>query len=117
MRHEIDINQWERKEHFEFYSQIATPHYCVAFNIDYTFGILKVSPKEVTINGVVDSLIYTGKEQTYKGSDYQSVNGLIDGHFIASIEYEEVTTKNYNLTGLDLNITSVNASQFLNADF
>jgi len=36
MRHEIDINHWERKEHFEFYSQIATPHYCVAFNIDVT---------------------------------------------------------------------------------
>ena len=36
MRKEIDINKWERKEHFEFYSNIATPHYCVAFNIDVT---------------------------------------------------------------------------------
>lgn len=33
---EIDINKWERKEHFEFYSNIATPHYCAAFNIDVT---------------------------------------------------------------------------------
>ena len=32
----IDINAWDRKEHFEFYSKIATPHYCVAFNIDIT---------------------------------------------------------------------------------
>ena len=36
MRKEIDINSWDRKEHFEFYSKIATPHYCVAFNIDVT---------------------------------------------------------------------------------
>ena len=36
MRKEIDINIWDRKEHFEFYSKIATPHYCVAFNIDIT---------------------------------------------------------------------------------
>ena len=36
MRKEIDISQWERKEHFEFYSKNATPHYCVAFNIDIT---------------------------------------------------------------------------------
>ncbi len=36
MRKEININKWERKEHFEFYSNIATPHYCVAFNIDVT---------------------------------------------------------------------------------
>ena len=36
MRKEIDIAQWDRKEHFEFYSKIATPHYCVAFNIDIT---------------------------------------------------------------------------------
>ena len=36
MRKELDISQWERKEHFEFYSKNATPHYCVAFNIDIT---------------------------------------------------------------------------------
>ena len=36
MRKEIDINTWDRKEHFEFYSNIATPHYCIAFNIDIT---------------------------------------------------------------------------------
>ena len=36
MRKEIDVNTWDRKEHFEFYSKIATPHYCVAFNIDVT---------------------------------------------------------------------------------
>ena len=36
MRKEFDISQWERKEHFEFYSKNATPHYCVAFNIDIT---------------------------------------------------------------------------------
>lgn len=36
MRKEIDIKQWDRKEHFEYYSRIATPHYCVAFNIDIT---------------------------------------------------------------------------------
>ena len=36
MRKEIDINTWDRKEHFEFYSDIATPHYCIAFNIDIT---------------------------------------------------------------------------------
>ena len=36
MRKEININEWERKEHFEYYSRCATPHYCVAFNIDVT---------------------------------------------------------------------------------
>lgn len=36
MRKEININNWERKEHFEFYSKCATPHYCIAFNIDIT---------------------------------------------------------------------------------
>ncbi len=36
MRKEIDISSWERREHFEFYSKIATPHYCVAFNLDIT---------------------------------------------------------------------------------
>ncbi len=36
MRKEIDLENWERKEHFLFYSQISTPHYCIAFNIDVT---------------------------------------------------------------------------------
>ena len=36
MRKEIDLNTWDRKEHFEFFSRNATPHYCVAFNIDVT---------------------------------------------------------------------------------
>lgn len=36
MKKEIDLENWERKEHFEYYSKIATPHYCVAFNIDVT---------------------------------------------------------------------------------
>lgn len=36
MRQEINIDSWERKEHFEYYSKIATPHYCVAFNVDIT---------------------------------------------------------------------------------
>ena len=36
MRQEIIIEHWNRKEHFEFYSKNATPHYCVAFNIDVT---------------------------------------------------------------------------------
>lgn len=36
MRQEMDITSWERREHFEFYSKCATPHYCVAFNIDIT---------------------------------------------------------------------------------
>lgn len=36
MKQEIDINNWERKEHFEYYSKCSTPHYCVAFNIDIT---------------------------------------------------------------------------------
>ena len=36
MRKEIDLNTWDRKEHFEFFSRNATPHYCVAFNVDVT---------------------------------------------------------------------------------
>lgn len=36
MRQEIDIDTWDRKQHFEYYSKISTPHYCVAFNIDIT---------------------------------------------------------------------------------
>lgn len=36
MRQEIDLTRWERKQHFEYYSKISTPHYCVAFNIDIT---------------------------------------------------------------------------------
>lgn len=36
MRQELDLTHWERKHHFEYYSKIATPHYCVAFNIDIT---------------------------------------------------------------------------------
>lgn len=36
MRKEIDVNHWSRKQHFEYYSKISTPHYCVAFNIDIT---------------------------------------------------------------------------------
>ena len=36
MRQEINVEHWNRKEHFEFYSKNATPHYCVAFNVDVT---------------------------------------------------------------------------------
>lgn len=36
MRQEIDMSNWERKQHFEYYSKISTPHYCIAFNIDIT---------------------------------------------------------------------------------
>lgn len=36
MRQEFDIGTWDRKQHFEYYSKIATPHYCVAFNVDIT---------------------------------------------------------------------------------
>ena len=36
MKQEIDINSWDRRQHFEYYSKISTPHYCVAFNIDIT---------------------------------------------------------------------------------
>lgn len=36
MRQEIDMKNWDRRQHFEYYSKISTPHYCVAFNIDIT---------------------------------------------------------------------------------
>lgn len=36
MRQEIDIEKWDRKEHFKYYSKCSTPHYCVAFNIEIT---------------------------------------------------------------------------------
>ncbi len=36
MRQEINMETWERKEHFEYYSKISTPHFCVAFNVDIT---------------------------------------------------------------------------------
>lgn len=36
MRQEIDIHDWDRRQHFEYYSKISTPHYCVAFNVDIT---------------------------------------------------------------------------------
>lgn len=36
MRQEIDLGNWERRQHFEYYSKISTPHYCVAFNVDIT---------------------------------------------------------------------------------
>ncbi len=36
MRQEIDLTNWDRKEHFIYYSKCSTPHYCVAFNIDVT---------------------------------------------------------------------------------
>ncbi len=36
MRRELDLSTWERREHFEYYSKIATPHYCVAFNVEVT---------------------------------------------------------------------------------
>ena len=49
MRKEIDINTWERKEHFEFYSNIATPHYCVAFNIDVTNLLAFTRKNKITL--------------------------------------------------------------------
>ena len=36
MRKEVNIDQWERKDHFAYYSKFSSPHYCVAFNIDVT---------------------------------------------------------------------------------
>ncbi|MBQ8209187.1 MAG: hypothetical protein IJZ35_01200 [Clostridia bacterium] len=36
MRQEINLNEWGRKQHFEYYSKISTPHYCIAFNVDIT---------------------------------------------------------------------------------
>lgn len=36
MRKEIDMKNWERRSHFEYYSKISTPHYCIAFNVDIT---------------------------------------------------------------------------------
>ena len=44
MRQEIDISCWDRRQHFEFYSKCATPHYCVAINIDIT-NLLKFTRK------------------------------------------------------------------------
>lgn len=30
----VQMENWERREHFEFYSKCSTPHYCIAFNIE-----------------------------------------------------------------------------------
>ena len=56
MRKEIDISAWDRKDHFEFYSNIATPHYCVAFNIDIT-NLLAFTRKN-KISFIIRSYIY-----------------------------------------------------------
>ena len=55
MRRELDIGSWERREHFEYYSKIATPHYCVAFNVDVT-NLLQFTRKNHT--SFYYSLIY-----------------------------------------------------------
>lgn len=78
MRHEIDIAQWERKEHFEFYSQNATPHYCVAFNVDIT-NLLAFTRKNAisfyysliylctqAINEIDEFLLETEDDRVYK---------------------------------------------------
>lgn len=55
MRREIDINNWDRRNHFEYYSKISTPHYCVAFNVDIT-NLLQFTRKNH--NSFYYSLIY-----------------------------------------------------------
>ena len=78
MRKEININNWERKEHFEFYSKCATPHYCIAFNIDIT-NLLQFTRKNhisfyysliylctQSINEIDEFLLETEDNKVYK---------------------------------------------------
>ena len=78
MRKEININEWERKEHFEYYSRCATPHYCVAFNIDVT-NLLQFTRKNnisfyssliylctQSINEIDEFLLETENNKVYK---------------------------------------------------
>ena len=78
MRKEININEWERKGHFEYYSRCATPHYCVAFNIDVT-NLLQFTRKNnisfyysliylctQSINEIDEFLLETENNKVYK---------------------------------------------------
>lgn len=78
MRQEIDIANWNRREHFEFYSKIATPHYCVAFNIDITNLLLFTRKNKISfyysliylctcaINEIDEFLLETENNKVYK---------------------------------------------------
>lgn len=38
MKHELDLAQWNRKDHYEFFSQFDEPFFGVTVNIDCTLG-------------------------------------------------------------------------------
>ncbi len=78
MRKEFDVSKWNRKEHFEYYSKIATPHYCVAFNVDIT-ELLEFTRREnisfyysliylctKAINSIDEFLLEVDGEKVYK---------------------------------------------------
>lgn len=78
MRKEFDVSKWNRKEHFEYYSKIATPHYCVAFNVDITelleftrkanisfyYSLIYLCTK--AINSIDEFLLEVDGEKVYK---------------------------------------------------
>ena len=90
MRKEIDINTWDRKEHFEFYSDIATPHYCVAFNVDITKLLEFTRENKISF---YYSLIYLCT-QSIKHADYLQVDFDGDNNIVRQpwVEDESAVT-------------------------
>lgn len=78
MREDFDLSLWDRREHFEFYSKCATPHYCVAFNVDITrlleftrkhsisfyYSLIYLCTK--AINSIDEFLLETEDNKVYK---------------------------------------------------
>ncbi len=79
---EIDLNQWDRKEHFLFFSKSELPFYNVSFNVDIT-GLKEFSKREdVSINNVIIYLTIRALSQI-KNFLYRIENGKI-------VEYESL---------------------------
>lgn len=79
---EINLNEWDRKEHFSFFSKSDLPFYNVSFNVDIT-GLKEFSKREdISINNVIIYLTIRTLCQI-KNFLYRMENGKV-------VEYESL---------------------------
>lgn len=55
---EIDIEKWNRKEHFEFFSKMASPYFGIITELDCSNAYKKNSRKWTIIFLILSSQIY-----------------------------------------------------------
>lgn len=104
MKHYIDIANWERKEHFEFFSKFSDPFWGLTFNVDctrayqtakkenFSFYLLYLfqSLKAVNLSPEFKLRIEDGKPVSYNRIDASATVDRPDGTFgFSYIDYND----------------------------